>query len=415
MMVWLICTFYNVHAQDTLRLTLPEAESRFLQANLALLAEKYNISVARAQVIQARLYNNPNLQLTPALYNPKEKKPFDISDKTGEYIITVQQMILLAGKRNKQIQLAETGVALAENRFFDLMRTLRFTLRSDFYQAFFYQNSITAYQVQINSLENLNASFEKLLAKGVVTLKDAVRIKSLLYSLKAEQTNLQNQLTDVEAEMQLLLQNNQAWFIPQSNVNVAAIPPLANISLQTLLDTAYANRYDLKLAKNNLLYSEQNYTLQKALAVPNLVAGASFDRRGSYVERASFLNLAIDLPFFNKNQGNIKAARLSIDQSKLLVDKQTLTIENEVQHAYNKALTTDKMLAAVDPNFRAQFEQLLKSITQNFEKRNISLLDFTDFYNSYKENILQLNQLQNARMQAIETLNFSIGKPLLNY
>ena len=97
------------------------------------------------------------------------------------------------------------------------------------------------------------------------------------------------------------------------------------------------------------------------------------------------------------------------------MNEQIQTVVNEVQHAYINAANTEKMLLSIDPNFRNQFELLLKSVTQNFEKRNISLLEFTDFYDTYKQNVLQLNQLQNARMQAIENLNYAIGKTLINY
>lgn len=404
----------SVQSQDTLRITLPQAEKLFTDKNLSLLAEKYNISIAQAQIIQARLYNNPNIQLSGNMYDPQNKKAFNVSNQTGEYVAGVQQLIILAGKRNKQIQLAGTNVTLAENRFFDLLRTLRFTLRSDFYQAYFLQNSINAYQNQIPTLENLNDTYQKLLVKGVVTLKDAVRIQALLYSLKAEQTSLQNQFNDTEAEIQSLLQNNATWFVPVSGINVATIPSVKDIPLRTLIDTAFANRYDIKLAQNTILYNQQNYNLQKALAVPDLTLGASFDKRGSFVDNASFLNLAMDLPFFNRNQGNIKASKISIEQSKLLLSKQTFTVENEVQRAYTKALNTDRMLSSIDPNFRNSFEQLLKSVTENFQRRNLSILEFTDFYESYKQNILQLNQLQNDRVQALESLNFTIGKTLLN-
>lgn len=404
-----------VQAQDSLRITLAEAENIFFNRNLSILAEKYNIGIAEAQVIQARLHINPNFQFTGNIYNPVQRKFFDISNKTGEYILGAQQLILLAGKRNKQIQLAQTNVDLAQNRLFDLLRTLRFTLRSDFYQAYFLQNSINAYQIQIAALDSLNSSYKILLNKGVVTLKDAVRIQALLYSLRAEQTSLQNQFNDAEAEIQLLLQNNKRWFIPVSDVNVAAITPVKDIALTALVDTAYANRYDLKIAQNNLLYDQRNYNLQKALAVPDLTLGASFDKRGSFVESASFFNLGIDLPFYNRNQGNIKAAKTSIEQSKVQLNQQSFVVENEVQKAYSKAINTDRMLTSIDPDFRISFQQLLTSITENFRKRNISMLEFTDFYESYKQNILQLNQLQNDRMQAIENLNFAVGKTILNY
>lgn len=405
----------SVKAQDTLRITLPEAENIFFNRNLSVLAEKYNISIAQAQVIQARLRINPNFQFTGNIYNPQEKKLFDVSNQTGEYIIGAQQLIQMAGKRNKQIQLAQTNVSLAENRLFDLLRTLRFTLRSDFYQAYFLQNSINAYTAQIATLDTLSNTYEKLVSKGVVTLKDAVRIKALLYNLRAEQVSLQNQFNDAEAEIQLLLQNNKSWFIPTSDIDVKSIPSVKDLSLKNLVDSALVNRYDIKIAQNNLLHDQQDYNLQKALAVPDLTLGANFDKRGSFVESASFFNAAIDLPFFNRNQGNIKAAKINIEQSKLQLTQQTFVVENDVQKAYMKALNSDKLLTTIDPNFRDQFQELFRSVTTNFQKRNISMLEFTDFIDSYKQNTLQLNQLQNDRMQAIENLNFALGKTLLNY
>jgi cobalt-zinc-cadmium efflux system outer membrane protein len=411
----LLASCVSVQAQDTLRITLQNAERQFLGKNLQLLAEKYNVSIAKAQIIQARLYNNPNLTLSGNIYNPARKQFFDVSNQTGQYEVGIQQLISLAGKRNKQIQLARTNADMAENAFFDLLRTLRFTLRSNFYQAYYLQSSMKAYEAQIGSLEKMDAIYGKLQQKGLVTLKDAVRLRSMLYSRKADRINMQNQLNDIEATLQLLLQDNHKWFVPDMpDTLIAGIPEVRQTSLQSLLDSAYANRQDLLLARNSLSYDQQNYRLQKALAVPDVTLGAAFDKRGSFVDNATFLNIGIDLPFFNRNQGNIKAAKYSVNQAELLAQQQTQIVENEVQTAYTKAVNTDKMLASVDPAFRGQFEQLLRSITDNFLKKNISLLELTDFYDSYKENMLQLNQLQNDRMQAIETLNFAIGKTLFN-
>lgn len=406
------CAAFPILAQDTARVTIQQAEKIFVGKNLQLLAEKYNIDMARAAVLQARLYNNPSVSVSAALYNQEQKKWLDVSNSTGQYGISAQQLIILAGKRNKQIKLAEINTRQAENSFYDLLRTLRFTLRGDFYNIYFLQNSIKAYTTQVNTLEKLNAAYSDLQAKAVVTLKDAVRIKSLLYSLKAEQTGLQNDLNDAEAELQLLLQTNKTFFVPVADSN-SLVPPIDRYNLQALTDSAYANRYDLKLATNTLAYNQQNYALQKALRVPDLTLGAEFDKRGSYINNASFLNAAIDLPFFNRNQGNIKSAKISIEQGKTQLELQWMTVENDVQKAYTKMLTTHKMLQSFDPGFKSQFQQLMDGVTENFLKRNISLLDFTDFVESYKNNVLQLNQLQNDRMQAIEALNFSVGKTII--
>jgi cobalt-zinc-cadmium efflux system outer membrane protein len=402
------------YSQDTVKISLPEAEDIFIQKNLTLLSEKYNIEIAKAQIIQARLYSNPNIQLTGNIYNPEQKKNFDISNKTGEYVISVQQLILLAGKRNKQIALAQTNANITEDRFYDLLRTLRFTLRSDFYQAYFLHNSIEAYDLQLQQLEKLDSNIRLMKEKELVTLKDAVRIRSMLYSLRSERTMLLNQFTDVQAEIQLLLQNNKHVFIPILKKELPAFSGTGNQNLHSLIDSAYNNRYDLRALQRTVLYNQQNYSLQKAMAVPDLTIGSQFDKRGSFVENASFLSIGIDLPLFNRNQGNIKAARLSMEQSKLDAQKQNQQVENEVQHAFVNALNTEKMLRSIDPGFRNEFEKLLYGVVSNYEKRNISLLELTDFYESYKQNILQLNQIQNLRMQAIENLNYAVGRTIIN-
>ena len=55
--------------QDTVRLTLPEAEKMFLDSNLQLLAGRYNVDASKALIIQARLWPNPNLSISHALYS----------------------------------------------------------------------------------------------------------------------------------------------------------------------------------------------------------------------------------------------------------------------------------------------------------------------------------------------------------
>ena len=412
--VVLMCILMHtvLHAQDSLTLTLQQVEQQFVAKNLQLLAAKYDIDIAKAQVIQARLFNNPSVQISSALYNQDDHKLLDVSNSTGQYGISVQQLVTLAGKRNKQIKLAELNVAQSENAFFELLRTLKFTLRSDFYNAYFLQHSITAFTQQINTLKQLDSTYSAFQSKGLVTLKDAVRIRSLLYSLQAQQTDMQNQWSDVQSELQLLLQDNKNFIVPYvGGAQLDFTTPV--LTLQQLLDTAYANRYDLKIAKTAVAYNQQNLALQKALRVPDLTLGAEFDKKGSYINNASLLNAAIDLPFFNRNQGNIKAAKVSVDQSKALYTQQQSIVENDVQKAYGKMLNTQRMLQSFDPAFSNQYEQLMKGVVENFGKRNISLIDFTDFVESYRNNVLQFNQLQNDRRQAIESLNFAVGKSII--
>ena len=48
----------------------------------------------------------------------------------------------------------------------------------------------------------------------------------------------------------------------------------------------------------------------------------------------------------------------------------------------------------------------MNEMVVNYQRRNISILDFLDFYDAYKQNALQVNQILYNRIQAYEDLNF---------
>src|SRR5579863_2803212 len=97
--------------RDTLRLDLFHADKIFIDSNLQLLAQRYNIDVQRALILQARLWPNPNLSVAQGpivpIYDPNSQYPHSNFFYKNELSAGVSQLILLAGKRNKQIKLAE--------------------------------------------------------------------------------------------------------------------------------------------------------------------------------------------------------------------------------------------------------------------------------------------------------------------
>ena len=121
-------------------LTLKEAEQRFLERNLSLIAERYNIDMAQAQVLQARLFENPVISLEQNVYNRLNGKVFLIFGKEGETVVEVEQVIRLAGQRNKQIKLEKINKEIAEYQFEEVMRTLRQELNEKFVQVYFLSN-----------------------------------------------------------------------------------------------------------------------------------------------------------------------------------------------------------------------------------------------------------------------------------
>jgi cobalt-zinc-cadmium efflux system outer membrane protein len=65
-----------------------------------------------------------------------------------------------------------------------------------------------------------------------------------------------------------------------------------------------ANKY--LLDQNN-----HNLALQKAMAVPDITIGSTYDQHSSYANNYVGLEISLPLPLFNRNQGNIKNAKLA--------------------------------------------------------------------------------------------------------
>ena len=94
--------------QPSVGLTLKEAEQRFLKCNLSLLAERYNVDIAQARLLQAGLFDNPVISFEQNVYNRLNGKYFDFGKK-GESVVEIEQVIRLAGQRNKQIRKDKQG------------------------------------------------------------------------------------------------------------------------------------------------------------------------------------------------------------------------------------------------------------------------------------------------------------------
>ncbi len=400
--------------QDTLVINLRRAEKMFLDSNLLLLAQKYNIDAQKALVLQARLYPNPNLSVGRGPLIPLHNPTADFGtnfDNTA----SLSQLILLAGKRNKAVKLAEANTTLAEYQFFDLLRTLKYTLRTDFFNIYYLQQSAKVYKSEIAALKQVADAFVAQKGKGYVAEKDVVRIQAQLYSFESEYNDLLNQINSVEAELRLVLQVKPSkYLVPQPDtVSLQKLDPLAH-PFRALLDSAFKNRTDLQMAKANTEINKRNYTYQKALAVPDLTVSLSYDHQGSYVTDFNALGLSMDLPTFNRNQGNIKMAKIMIDNTLALEQSTLAAVEDNIAVAFEKTFAETKLSRQIDPKYLVDFDRLMHEVMKSYMSKEISILDFLDFYDAYKQNMLQCNNIRYGQVQAFEDLNYYTATNFFN-
>jgi len=396
---------------DTLHITIDSAENMFLTHNFSLLSQKYNIDANQALVIQAKLWPNPNLSIQKGPIIPLNEDGVKGSFfNNSENAVQLQQLFLLAGKRSKQIKLAEANVKLAEAQFYDLLRTLKYTLRSDFYNIYYLKKSAAVYDKEINALKQIVDAYETQKGKDFVSGKDVALIKAQYYAFTSEYNDLINQINDTESELRTVLQSKPGVFIDPlvDTASIASIDVM-KYPVSALLDSAYKNRTDLSIAKANTDIARLNLSYQKALAVPDLTAQIAYDQQGSYIHQFHSIGVSMDLPFLNRNQGNIKSAKWMVDVNDYAQKSTQANVEETVTRALEKAIANDKLMRNIDPKFESDFESLTDEVIKNYMIRNLGLLDFLAFYDSYKQNALQVNYIKYNRVQATEDLNFYTG------
>ena len=395
---------------DTLKLTIKQAEDRFIKNNLQLIIQQYNISNANAQVITARLFNNPDFNFSNGIYATNVSQ----GPAYKEQSFGISQLFTTAGKRNKNIQLAKIGVTQSQYQFFDLIRTLKFSLRSDFYSLYFQQQSAKVYDQEISSLAQTLSVYKQELVKGYIAEKELLRIQAQLYSLQAEYNNLLTGVDTLQSELAILTKVPAGTYITPLVNDSTSTNLVANTPYQQLLDSAYANRFDLKYAKATIDYNNLNLKLQKATAIPDVSLSVNFDKLGGYGNNYLGGGIEFNLPFFNRNQGAIKQAYIAVDQSKVQFQSQQDQIESAVATSYTGALRLEKLYNSFDPKFKSDFNHLIHEVFINYQKKNIGLLEFLDFYDSYKTNTLQLNGIVLSRIISLEQLNYVTGTPFFN-
>lgn len=395
-------------------LTLKEAEQRFLERNLSLIAERYNIDMAQAQVLQAKLFENPVISLEQNVYNRLNGKYFDFG-KEGEAVVEIEQVIHLAGQRNKQVRLEKINKEIAEYQFEEVMRTLRQELNEKFVEVYFLSKSIAIYEKEVNSLQALLGGMKIQQEKGNISLMEISRLESMLFSLRKEKNERKNDLLTTRGELNLLLnlpEDTQVQLsLDEEVLQQLDLSQLSFADLKAIIN----ERPDQKIARSTVNASRANLKLQKSMAFPEFSVKGNYDRVGNFINDYFAIGVSLSVPIFNRNQGNIKAARFSIQQAGVQQEYAANRADMELFTAYTSLEKATQLYQSTNMDLERNFEKLITGVNENFTRKNISLLEFIDYYDSYKETCIQLYEIKKNVFLAMENLNTVVGQNVLNY
>lgn len=410
---WFIPTTSNAQqaGSDTLHLSIPKAEEIFLQKNLSLLSAQYNIDINKALVQQAKVWDNPVLNTDQNIYDGKF---FRHTTENGQYYgqvyVQVQQLIRTAGKIKKQTQLAQDNVQTSQEQFNDIMRNLRFVLTTDMNNLSQLQNIAAVYTKEIQTMQTLSGGMDAMFKLGDISQKENMRIKALLFSLKADYAGNLNQQMDIQKEVGMMLQlNDNVWVTADASETIED-NIINGLNLSLLQDSAQQARPDLRQLKALNTYDLHNISYQNALAKPDLTVGAEYDRNNSYVPNYYGLTLSAPLPFFNRNKGNIAAAKLAYKQSGVLIQQAQTQVNKDVITAWEKLHNATQLLSGTESSLKSDYDQLMQNMLKTYQQRQISLIEFIDFFDSYKDTRIKEEQLVADQRNAAAELNFTTNQ-----
>ncbi len=405
----------SLPAADTLKLEIKQAEAVFLDSNLQLLAQRYNIQSGKALVEQAKKWDNPVLNTDQNIYSGNSFFQHSVDahgNPQGEIFMQVQQLIKTAGKRGKQVDLARANVNMEEWQFRSVMRNLKALLFKDFYTIAQLEGNARLYNENMQRLMQLKNAQEQELKAGNIARKEYLRVQALIISLQQDMTENARDMNDAQSELKTILRITGNKYI-KPIVTDTESTELPKLSIQALVDSAKHNNTDYQQQVSQLQYNQQNFRLQKALAAPDITIGTEFDQAANYAPNYFGLAISFPLPFWDRNQGNIKSAHYQVKQQEATMYDAEVKLQNDVMNAYQKLLLSIRLSSNDNSRFYKDYYQLQKNIMESYNKRQISLIEFLDFFNDYQAvRQKELQQILNLRL-AKEELNDIEGTDII--
>lgn len=418
-----LSVFAQKQQTDTLKLSRQQYEELFLKQNLLLLAEKYNIDQAEAMVLQAKLWPNPNLTVEDVnlwttnkqlSYLDEPLPPvFGNAAKNTQFAVQIEQLIVTAGKRRKLMNLEKVGVKVAEQEFEELLRQLKYDFRNALTELQYLQLYNKVFFKQRDLIQNLLEAYKRQLENNNISKGDYVRLQTLKFKLSKDINELIREKNEQEKELKVLLS-----LTDQTNLFVLEddfepdFRRLQNIEFLTLKEEIFAHRPDVKLADLENQHFKSLLSYEKSQAIPDVNFSASYDRGGGVWPSFFGFGLSIDLPVFNRNQGNIAYAQLGIENTGIRSSEIRLRAEAQFDQNYKDFIAALAFYESIDRDFERDLDEIFENYTKNFTNRNISLLQYLDFQEAYLENKKIILESKKEIHLYLETLQYTIGKEI---
>gem|GEM_PF-318888 len=383
-----------------------------------LLAARQRLAIAEGRVVQSGLRPNPTLSSefgsTKILGGENET----------DFSVGVSQTIELGGKRSKRIAVAKLELAQARADVSAIERQYAAIIRAS------YSRAISAGR-QLDSLEKLIIANQELirvtearLKEGDVAPLDVNIVRVELERLKTQTIRARADLETEIINLKTLIgaeQTEALRIAPQSDK-----PPRFEMSLSEITEIALRERQDLQSARIGEQLGTARIKLAESQATPNLEVGVNYKNTRQVFDLPESLGvdstkqkdneisfgISIDLPFFNRNQGEVASATAERIQAQRQREFLEATIKRDVAIAYRRYKASAETLVIYASQILKRAEENLNSVRAAYNLGEFSVFDVINEQRRLIENETGYNEALRDYYAALAELENVLGAPL---
>ncbi len=394
------------------RIDLDQAIQLALAHNHALKAAQTQIQQSQAQEVTAAIRPNPVFtydDLFVPIFSPNQLNTNTL-DNITEFDVGVGYTFERGGKRKARIRAARDQTAVTHSLVRDNARTLSFNVAQQFIAALQAKSTLQFAMQNLESFQKTVQIGEGRLQAGDLSKADYLKIRLQLLLFQTDVSSARLAQAQAFASLRALL----GYDAVPANYDVTgelSYTPL-QLNKEDLQAIALDQRADFVAAKQGVAAAGSQHDLAKANGKRNLTTALDYTHV-SALNSASFV-MSIEIPIFDRNQGEIARTSYAIRQSQENRTAAEETVMTEVTNAYEAFQTADQVARLYESGYLKQAQDSRDLSEFAYRQGAASLLDFLDAERSYRATQLAYRQALGAYMISVEQLKEVVGSRKLS-
>lgn len=377
-------------------MTLDEVVQESLSRNVKLLAERFNIGIGEARILQARLRPNPVLSVG-ANYLDVLGSSFDPGSSAAgptEVNARIDYLLERGGKRQARVDVAEAAKAVAELELLNLTRNLILDLQNAFTEVLLAKENLALAQHSLSAFERIVAVNRTRVESGDLARVELVRseVATLQFRNQVRQAGMRVRLA--KNRLQTLMGRGvlSADFEVGGTLRDDAMPDAE----PEILRKAIAARPDLEALRRDQARSLAEVRSQLAQGKIDYTAGFAYNRQLNVGDgrRGDSMGLffSVPLPVYNRNQGEIERARQEQAQVAARIRGLEQEIAAEVANAYEQHSTAKALLETIQTTMLDQSRRVREVIDFSYRRGEATFVELLDAQRTFNETMQGLNE-----------------------